>query len=53
MITAVANLKGGSGKSTFVFNLALWLNLEKSVGSRKSAQLLDPYSYMKKSAHHQ
>jgi len=25
MITVVANLKGGSGKSTVVFNLALWL----------------------------
>ncbi len=25
MITVIANLKGGSGKSTVVFNLALWL----------------------------
>lgn len=25
MITVIANLKGGSGKSTFAFNLALWL----------------------------
>lgn len=25
MITVIANLKGGSGKSTIVFNLALWL----------------------------
>lgn len=26
MITVVGNLKGGTGKSTVVFNLALWLN---------------------------
>ena len=25
MITVVANLKGGSGKSTIVFNLSIWL----------------------------
>jgi len=25
VITVIANLKGGSGKSTFAFNLALWL----------------------------
>jgi len=28
MITVVANLKGGSGKSTVVFNLALWLQMK-------------------------
>jgi len=29
-------------------NLCILLNLEKSVESRKSAQLIDLYSYMKK-----
>ena len=29
MITVIANLKGGSGKSTVVFNLALWLREHK------------------------
>lgn len=28
MITVVANLKGGSGKSTVVFNLGLWLQMK-------------------------
>ena len=28
MITLIANLKGGSGKSTVVFNLGLWLQLK-------------------------
>lgn len=28
MITLVANLKGGSGKSTVVFNLGLWLQMK-------------------------
>ena len=27
MITVIANLKGGSGKSTVTFNLALWLQM--------------------------
>jgi len=32
MITVIGNLKGGSGKSTVIFNLALWLlHTEKSV----------------------
>lgn len=30
MITVVGNLKGGSGKSTVAFNLAIWL-LHKGV----------------------
>lgn len=28
MITVIANLKGGSGKSTVTFNLAIWLQLQ-------------------------
>ena len=28
MITVIANLKGGTGKSTVTFNLAVWLSLE-------------------------
>ncbi|MEE9322414.1 MAG: AAA family ATPase [Granulosicoccus sp.] len=39
MITVVASLKGGSGKSTLVFNLAIWL--AKS-GRRVSTCDLDP-----------
>lgn len=39
MITIVANLKGGSGKSTVAFNLALWL---KSRGEEVAAYDLDP-----------
>ena len=29
MITVIANLKGGSGKSTVAFNLAVWLEMNK------------------------
>ena len=39
MITVVANLKGGSGKSTVLFNLALWL---KEQGQSVVAFDLDP-----------
>jgi chromosome partitioning protein len=39
MITVIANLKGGSGKSTVAFNLAVWL--EKS-GRRVVGYDLDP-----------
>ncbi|MCP4402561.1 MAG: ParA family protein, partial [bacterium] len=39
MITVIANLKGGTGKSTVTFNLAIWLN---SRGRRTTAIDLDP-----------
>ncbi len=39
MITVIANLKGGSGKSTVVFNLALWLQMK---GQPVVAYDLDP-----------
>jgi len=39
MITVVANLKGGSGKSTVVFNLGLWL---QNRGQPVAAYDLDP-----------
>ncbi len=39
MITVVANLKGGSGKSTVVFNLGLWLQTR---GQPVAAYDLDP-----------
>ncbi|MCW8919055.1 MAG: AAA family ATPase [Gammaproteobacteria bacterium] len=39
MITVVGNLKGGSGKSTVAFNLAVWLAAH---GKRVSAFDLDP-----------
>lgn len=39
MITVVANLKGGSGKSTVVFNLGLWLQMK---GQPVVAYDLDP-----------
>jgi len=39
VITVIANLKGGSGKSTVAFNLALWL---KSKGEEVVAYDLDP-----------
>jgi len=39
MITLVANLKGGSGKSTVVFNLGLWLQMK---GQPVVAYDLDP-----------
>lgn len=39
MITVVGNLKGGSGKSTVAFNLAVWLAAH---GERVSAFDLDP-----------
>jgi chromosome partitioning protein len=39
MITVIANLKGGTGKSTVSFNLAVWL----STGNRRTAVIdLDP-----------
>ena len=39
MITVIANLKGGSGKSTVAFNLALWLQMK---GQPVVAYDLDP-----------
>ena len=39
MITVIANLKGGSGKSTVTFNLAIWLKLK---GEKVVAYDLDP-----------
>ena len=39
MITVIANLKGGTGKSTVTFNLAIWL---RSAGRRTTAIDLDP-----------
>ena len=39
MITVIGNLKGGSGKSTVAFNLAVWLAAH---GERVSAFDLDP-----------
>ena len=39
MITVIANLKGGSGKSTIAFNLAVWL---LSKGETVIAYDLDP-----------
>ena len=41
MITVIANLKGGSGKSTVTFNLALWLLMK---GQEITAYDLDPQS---------
>jgi len=39
VITVIANLKGGSGKSTITFNLALWLQMQ---GEDVVAYDLDP-----------
>ena len=39
MITVIANLKGGTGKSTVTFNLAVWLY---STGRRTTVIDLDP-----------
>jgi len=39
MITVVANLKGGTGKSTLTFNLAVWLS---SMGTKTTVVDLDP-----------
>ena len=39
MITVIANLKGGTGKSTVTFNLAVWL---QSIGRRVTVIDLDP-----------
>jgi len=39
MITVIANLKGGTGKSTVTFNLAVWLSTE---GRRATVIDLDP-----------
>jgi len=39
VITVIANLKGGSGKSTVTFNLAIWLKLK---GEKVVAYDLDP-----------
>ena len=39
MITVIANLKGGTGKSTVTFNLAVWLH---STGRRTTVIDLDP-----------
>lgn len=39
MITVIANLKGGSGKSTITFNLAIWLMMK---GKEVIAYDLDP-----------
>ena len=41
MITVIANLKGGSGKSTVTFNLALWIQMK---GQEITAYDLDPQS---------
>ncbi|EIJ42780.1 ATPase involved in chromosome partitioning [Beggiatoa alba B18LD] len=41
MITVIGNLKGGSGKSTVTFNLALWL---RQAGKSVTAYDLDPQS---------
>ena len=39
MITVIGSLKGGSGKSTVTFNLAVWLSL---AGQKVLAMDLDP-----------
>ncbi|MBF0563258.1 MAG: AAA family ATPase [Alphaproteobacteria bacterium] len=44
MITVVGNLKGGTGKSTVVFNLALWL-LDR--GTKVSVYDLDPQATLR------
>ena len=44
MITVIANLKGGSGKSTVTFNLAIWLKMK---GEEVVAYDLDPQQTLK------
>jgi chromosome partitioning protein len=44
MITVIANLKGGSGKSTVTFNLAIWLKMK---GEEVIAYDLDPQQTLK------
>ena len=44
MITVIANLKGGSGKSTVTFNLAIWLMMK---GEEVIAYDLDPQQTLK------
>ena len=39
MITVIANLKGGTGKSTVTFNLAVWLD---SINRKVTVIDLDP-----------
>ena len=43
MITVIANLKGGTGKSTVTFNLAVWL---RSTDRRVAVIDLDPKKTM-------
>ena len=43
MITVIANLKGGTGKSTVTFNLAVWL---RSTDRRVAVIDLDPQKYV-------
>ena len=48
MITVIANLKGGSGKSTITFNLAIWLKMK---GKEVFAYDLDPQKTLNDVAH--
>jgi len=48
VITVIANLKGGSGKSTITFNLAIWLKMK---GKEVFAYDLDPQKTLNDVAH--